>query len=62
MRSSLQQLGYDEIESVRIGKYIEVRLRAADRTAAQSQVDALCDRLLANPVIETYTITLVADP
>lgn len=61
MRSSLQQLGYDEIESVRVGKYIEVRLRAADPTAAQSQVDALCDRLLANPVIETYTINLVAD-
>ena len=56
--SSLQHLGYTGVESVRLGKYLEVRLAAADRAAAAAQVDEMCRRLLANPVIEDYRYAL----
>jgi phosphoribosylformylglycinamidine synthase len=50
----LRSLGFGEVEGVRAGKYIEVRLTAASADEARARVDAMCDRLLANPVIETY--------
>ncbi len=54
----LHQLGYGGVESVRLGKYLEVSVRAPDRATATAQVDEMCRRLLANPVIEDYRITL----
>lgn len=56
--SGLHQLGYGAVESVRIGKYIEVALDAADQGEAAQQLDQMCDRLLANPVIENYRFEL----
>ena len=50
---ALANLGYAEVESVRIGKYI--RFEVADGTPL-SRVTEMCDRLLANPVIEDYRI------
>ena len=50
----LRSLGFDGVESVRAGKYIEIRLAAASAEDAGKQVDAMCDRLLANPIIESY--------
>jgi phosphoribosylformylglycinamidine synthase len=47
-------MGYNDVESVRIGKYIEVTLNADDEAQAREQLDIMCDRLLANPVIENY--------
>ncbi|MBC6481813.1 MAG: phosphoribosylformylglycinamidine synthase subunit PurS [Hormoscilla sp. GM7CHS1pb] len=52
--SGLKQLGYDGVEQVRIGKYIELNLTAADPEDAKTKLDEMCDRLLANPVIEDY--------
>lgn len=52
--SGLKQLGYDGVEQVRIGKYIELQLTAADSEDAKTKLDEMCDRLLANPVIEDY--------
>ena len=54
----LHQLGYRGVESVRLGKYLEVRLAAPDQVAAETLVDEMCRRLLANPVIEDYHYTL----
>ncbi len=54
VQSGLTQLGYEGVESVRIGKYIELNLSATDEADAQRQLDEMCDRLLANPVIENY--------
>jgi phosphoribosylformylglycinamidine synthase subunit PurS len=54
VRSGLEHMGYHDVESVRIGKYIEVTLNATDLATAQQQLDEMCDRLLANPVIENY--------
>ncbi len=50
----LRRLDFREVQSVRAGKYIEVRLSAPDAEAARQRVDSMCDRLLANPIIETY--------
>jgi phosphoribosylformylglycinamidine synthase subunit PurS len=58
VQSGLKHMGYDNVADVRIGKYIEVTLEAADATVAQAQLDVMCDQLLANPVIENYRIEL----
>ena len=50
----LRALGFNEVEDVRAGKYIEIRLVAASADEARLRVDAMCDKLLANPVIESY--------
>ena len=46
----LRSLGFSEVAGVRAGKYIEVRLDAPSTKTARQQVDAMCDKLLANPV------------
>ncbi|SKB12071.1 Phosphoribosylformylglycinamidine synthetase, PurS component [Planktothrix sp. PCC 11201] len=58
VKSGIQHLGYDNVEQVRIGKYIEMTLSATDETEAKSQLDQICDQLLANPVIEIYRFDL----
>ncbi len=59
VQSGLRQLGYDNVEQLRIGKYMELSLIAADDASAHQQVDQICDRMLANPVIENYRFDLV---
>ncbi len=56
---ALQALDFTGVEDVRIGKYMEVRLSAADRAVAEMQVAEMCRRLLANPVIENYAFQVV---
>jgi len=58
VQSGLQHMGYETVEQVRIGKYVELMLSAADEDKAREQVDRICDRLLANPVIENYRFDL----
>jgi phosphoribosylformylglycinamidine synthase PurS subunit len=50
----LRSLGFVEVEGVRSGKFIQVRLLAESAEEASRRVDAMCDKLLANPVIESY--------
>ena len=54
VESGLKQMGYETVEGVRIGKYVEMNLTAEDEADAKTQLDQICDRLLANPVIENY--------
>jgi phosphoribosylformylglycinamidine synthase len=58
IRGGLHQLGYTEVESVRAGKYLELRVHAADAAAAAARVTDMCRRLLANPVIEDFRFEL----
>jgi phosphoribosylformylglycinamidine synthase PurS subunit len=51
---SLHALGYREVRDVRTGKYLDVDVEAASRAAAEARVREMCDKLLANPVIEDY--------
>jgi phosphoribosylformylglycinamidine synthase len=53
--SALTALGFDGVQGVRSGRYFQVTLTAKDEKKAAKQVDQMCARLLANPVIETYT-------
>jgi phosphoribosylformylglycinamidine synthase len=53
--SALGSLGFGAVEGVRSGRYFQVRLRASSLKTARKQVDQMCSRLLANPVIEAYT-------
>ena len=59
VESGIKQLGYQDVEQVRIGKYIELMLCAANEDKARDQLDRICDQLLANPVIENYRFELV---
>ncbi len=58
VQSGLVQMGYENVEQIRIGKYIELKLQAKDEATAREQVELICDRLLANPVIENYRFEL----
>jgi phosphoribosylformylglycinamidine synthase subunit PurS len=59
VQSGLQHMGYANVDQVRIGKYIELNLKADDEETARQQLDRMCDQLLANPVIENYRFELV---
>jgi phosphoribosylformylglycinamidine synthase len=52
--TGLHQLGYREVTDVRIGKYMEVSLGGLPRQEAEKRLHAMCEKLLANPVIEDY--------
>ena len=52
VRGALHNLGYKQVEDVRIGKYIELEL--ADSENIEGQIEAMCEKLLANTVIENY--------
>jgi phosphoribosylformylglycinamidine synthase subunit PurS len=58
VQSGLQHMGYHNVEQVRIGKYIELTLDADSEATAQTQIDRICDQLLANPVVENYRFDL----
>jgi phosphoribosylformylglycinamidine synthase len=54
----LHSLGFETVEGVRVGKYLEIRLDGSDRTAAEAQVTEMCRKLLANPVIEDFRVEM----
>lgn len=57
-REALHQLGYDAIRDVRIGKYIELYVEADSEGAAETMARESCEKLLANEVMEDFTVTL----
>ncbi|MDG2406742.1 MAG: phosphoribosylformylglycinamidine synthase subunit PurS [Paracoccaceae bacterium] len=59
VRHALGTLGFNEVESVRQGKVIELELKATDPDAAAAKVRDMCEKLLANTVIETYQVELI---
>jgi phosphoribosylformylglycinamidine synthase len=62
VRGGLHSLGFTSVESVRAGKYMEIRVDAADHAAAETQVTEMCRKLLANPVIEDFRFELEDAP
>ncbi|HLV82019.1 MAG TPA: phosphoribosylformylglycinamidine synthase subunit PurS [Chthonomonadaceae bacterium] len=56
VQDALHALGYANVGQVRIGKYMELEIRAdgKDAPTIETEVKEMCDRLLANPVIENY--------
>jgi phosphoribosylformylglycinamidine synthase len=57
---ALPALGYTNVAQVHIGKVIRLVVDAADAEAARAQVEEMCEKLLANPVIESYEVTIAA--
>lgn len=55
---SLPALGWDNVSQVTIGKSIRLRIDADSAAAARTQLDEMCVKLLANPVIEDFTVEL----
>jgi len=55
VEKALGVLGYNNVENVRVGKYLELVLRTGSESEARQQVDEMCQRLLTNPVIEEYS-------
>ena len=59
VRHALGALGYHTVEGVRQGKVIELNLNETDPEKAKSDVDAMCEKLLANTVIESYSVEIL---
>jgi phosphoribosylformylglycinamidine synthase PurS subunit len=59
VRHALGQLGFDGVEAVRQGKVIELDLAETDADKAHASVTEMCEKLLANTVIESYSVEIV---
>ncbi len=58
IESALQHLGYDGVDNVRQGKVIELELSDRSKDQAEADLKAMCEKLLANTVIENFSIDL----
>jgi phosphoribosylformylglycinamidine synthase PurS subunit len=58
IEGALGALGFDGVGAVRQGKVFDVELDGADRARAEADLKAMCDKLLANTVIENYSIAI----
>jgi len=61
VQKALAGLGFTEVSDLRVGKVIEVELQTATADAARARVGEMCRQLLANPVLEDYTIEMADD-
>ncbi len=59
IQHTLESLGFDGVEDVRQGKFLELEIAETDPVAAEAAVKDMCEKLLANTVIENYDIELV---
>ena len=55
---SLKTLGFGSVDTVRMGKYLEVKMLEGERSRAEEQINEMCRKLLANPVIEDFRFDL----
>ena len=55
---AVQNLGFNSVVGVRIGKFLEIRLAETNRNKAEKLLEEMCEKLLANPVIEEYRYEL----
>ena len=55
---SLETLGFNDVSNVRIGKFIQIDIDCGSKDEANDYVEKMCDQLLANPVIESYSFEL----
>ncbi|MDY6855704.1 MAG: phosphoribosylformylglycinamidine synthase subunit PurS [Thermodesulfobacteriota bacterium] len=59
VQHSLESLGYNEVKDIRLGKYMEVLLDDMNGDEAEARIQQMCEKLLANPVIEDYRFELI---
>ncbi len=58
VEAALHGLGWGEVSQVRVGRVIELDVACEDAAEAKARVEAMCDKLLANPVIEGYRVDI----
>ena len=56
IKSALESLGFKGVGDVRVGKYLEIELSGARGASARKDIERMCQKLLANPVVETYRV------
>jgi len=54
IKHALESLGYKNLEEVRVGKLVTIKLSSKDKKKAKQKLDEMCQKLLANPIIEDY--------
>ncbi len=59
VQQTMLQAGYSNVENVRIGRHIVVRVEAQDENAARVQANELCTKLLSNPIMEGFEFNIV---
>ena len=57
---ALNDLGYQEVKDVQMGKYLEIRMEGVEEKEAENRVREMCEKLLANTVIESYRFELTS--
>jgi len=58
IKHALESLGYKNLEEVRVGKLITIKLSSKDKKEAEQKLDEMCQKLLANPIIEDYSVKI----
>ena len=58
VKHALENLGYNEVEDVRVGKIVTLKIKEENKEALKAKVDEMCKKLLANPIIENYSFTI----
>jgi len=58
IQSSLKDLGFNDVENVNMGKYLEIKLETTDESVASENIQKMCDQILTNPLIEDYSFTI----
>jgi phosphoribosylformylglycinamidine synthase subunit PurS len=58
VQSALAHMGYDGVQAVHVGKYLEIELTGEDRENARTRLEEACHRFLSNPVIEDYRLEI----
>lgn len=58
VQNGLESIGFDNVSAVRVGKQIEITLATDDRAAAETSVHDMCDKMLANPVVESFSFEI----
>jgi phosphoribosylformylglycinamidine synthase PurS subunit len=56
VQNALEHMGYQGVQAVHVGKYLEIELSGSDREAARKSLDQACHKFLSNPVIEDYRL------
>lgn len=60
IKHALESLGYKDLTDIRMGKFVIIKLNCKDKKRAQQQIDQMCKKLLANPIIEDYSFKIKA--
>lgn len=58
VQEALASMGFNDVQNVRMGKYIELELGATEKSNAEEEIKVMCEKLLANTVIEDYRYEL----